>query len=134
MSSGRRESVWRHIKNPRIHNGQAKPIPFVEYVAGRQSGFCPPNSANNYLRRKNRSFNSAFHSIHEPDILSKFQGKIQDKILDGFADKLAGMTYISNSICSPTRHITKPAVSSRIMVNTEKKMSSVLADICVLSA
>jgi hypothetical protein len=34
MASGRRESVQRHIINPRIHNGKANAIPFVQYLAG----------------------------------------------------------------------------------------------------
>lgn len=41
MSSSRRFSVVRHIKN--IHNGNGLPIPFVEYLIGRRDGkYLPP--------------------------------------------------------------------------------------------
>jgi hypothetical protein len=36
MSSGRRYSVQRHVKN--IHGGQGNIVPFTEYVVGRLSG------------------------------------------------------------------------------------------------
>ena len=38
MASGRRESVQRHIDNPNKHNGNARVISFVEYLAGLASG------------------------------------------------------------------------------------------------
>jgi hypothetical protein len=38
MASGRRESVQRHINNPKKHNGNARVISFVEYLAGLASG------------------------------------------------------------------------------------------------
>ncbi|HEY7107962.1 MAG TPA: hypothetical protein VH415_00895 [Nitrososphaeraceae archaeon] len=34
MFSGRRESVMRHINNPRIHSGRALTIPFIDYISG----------------------------------------------------------------------------------------------------
>lgn len=34
MFSGRRESVMRHINNPRIHSGRALTIPLVDYISG----------------------------------------------------------------------------------------------------
>jgi hypothetical protein len=42
MYSGRRSSVERHIKNPKIHNGNATAIPFTEYLLGRREGIYPP--------------------------------------------------------------------------------------------
>lgn len=50
MSSGRRFSVERHIKN--IHGGNGKIIPFVEYLAGRRDGkFSYKNRSETYGRQ-----------------------------------------------------------------------------------
>ena len=34
MTSSRKESVMRHIVNPRIHNGRAQAVPYTDYLAG----------------------------------------------------------------------------------------------------
>lgn len=41
MASGRKESVQHHIDNPRIHNGNANVVPYVQYLAGRQEERTP---------------------------------------------------------------------------------------------
>jgi hypothetical protein len=55
MYSGRRYCVQRHIDNPKIHNGKANAIPFVEYLAGRRDGLYPPNVTPSYGSRKERT-------------------------------------------------------------------------------
>jgi uncharacterized short protein YbdD (DUF466 family) len=62
---------------------------------------------------ENRSFNSEFHGVREEDILSKFQAKIEERMLDSFADKMVGMPHTSNSISHPTQHNSKQAFRSR---------------------
>ena len=38
MISGRRESVIRHINNPRIHAGRALAVPYVEFISRFKNG------------------------------------------------------------------------------------------------
>jgi hypothetical protein len=46
MYSGRRYCVQRHINN--IHGGGGAVIPFVDYIAGRRTGWYPPGPRPSY--------------------------------------------------------------------------------------
>lgn len=48
MSSGRRYSVERHIKN--LHGGSGVAIPFEEYVIGRRNGIYIPKQVSRQAR------------------------------------------------------------------------------------
>jgi hypothetical protein len=48
MSSGRRYSVERHIKN--LHGGSGVPIPFEEYIIGRRNGIYIPKQMSRQAR------------------------------------------------------------------------------------
>ena len=48
MSSGRRYSVERHIKN--LHGGSGVPIPFEEYIIGRRNGIYIPKQISRQAR------------------------------------------------------------------------------------
>jgi len=50
MSSGRKSSVKRHIKNYNIHNGLGQVISFVEYSVGRSDGRYQPQQLSGYVR------------------------------------------------------------------------------------
>jgi hypothetical protein len=94
MASGRKESVQRHIDNPNKHNGNARVIPFVEYLAGRAAGKYPIISnpsrsrASHYIQNleDRQTKGSFFDRIHE---------KAEEKIIDKIAEKVADQTSSS---------------------------------------
>jgi hypothetical protein len=49
MYSSRKSSVKRHIQN--IHSGNANFVSFVDYLAGRKSGFYWPNLPPTYQKK-----------------------------------------------------------------------------------
>jgi hypothetical protein len=49
MYSSRKSSVKRHIQN--IHGGNANLVSFVDYLAGRKSGFYLPSLPPTYQRK-----------------------------------------------------------------------------------
>jgi hypothetical protein len=88
MNSGRKQSVIRHIRNPRIHNGHSRVIPFVEYVAGVQSGIYRP--ADSVFRQKYRDANGTLltnPSEHE-SYFDKHYRKVEEKKLEREADTI----------------------------------------------
>jgi hypothetical protein len=134
MSSGRRESVLRHIKNPHIHNGRAIPIPFVEYVARRQLGFYPPNSANNYLRRK------IGHSILNFMVYVRRTSLASSKRRLRRGCSTASPTRWWECLTPPIALVTRLSTTVNrpsdrgIITHTEEKMYLVLGDTLVLNA
>lgn len=66
MFSGRRESVVRHIMNPRIHGGHGRVISYTEYVAGIQMEIYRP--VDSFYKQRNRGANGTLLGrLCEPD-------------------------------------------------------------------
>jgi hypothetical protein len=55
MYSSRKSSVKRHIQN--IHSGNANLVSFVDYLAGRKSGFYWPVFPPTYQKKNNETNN-----------------------------------------------------------------------------
>ncbi len=91
MSSSRRESVLRHIANPRIHNGRAQAIPYTDYLAGLREGIYPPTTAHLYRMRSfaNRVPDDQFGD----SIIDKIDKKVEEKYIDTMAEKLVKPSY-----------------------------------------
>jgi hypothetical protein len=51
MYSSRKSSVKRHIQN--IHSGNANFVSFVDYLAGRKSGYYWPSMPPTYQKKNN---------------------------------------------------------------------------------
>jgi hypothetical protein len=77
-------NVQRHIDNPNKHDGNARVIPFVEYIAGRAAGKYPIISNSSRSRATHciqnledrQTKGSFFDRIHE---------KAEEKIIDRIA-------------------------------------------------
>lgn len=96
MASGRKESVQRHIDNPRIHNGNANVVPYVQYLAGLARGAYPCNIHNSFKPK-------IAHAFRNPDgqqVNASFFDRIQEKIDEKMVDKIA------EEAVSPTRTTT----------------------------
>ena len=63
MISGRRESVIRHINNPRIHAGRALAVPYVEFISRFKNG--TPFSSSAYVYR------SRIKIMHRPPMVEE---------------------------------------------------------------
>jgi hypothetical protein len=63
MISGRRESVIRHINNPRIHAGRALAVPYVEFISRFKNG--TPFSSSAYVYR------SRIKTMHRPPMVEE---------------------------------------------------------------
>jgi hypothetical protein len=94
MASGRRESVQRHINNPKKHNGNARVISFVEYLAGLASGA--------YSIVSNPSRTRAPYNVRNLEdqqtkgsFFDRIQKKVEEKILDKIAENAANQTMPS---------------------------------------
>jgi hypothetical protein len=82
MISGRKESVIRHINNPRIHVGRAIAIPYVDYISRFKNG--TPVSSSAYLNRSRIKF------MHRPPIVEEtFYDKLVKKIEEINVEKFA---------------------------------------------
>ena len=92
--SGRRESVQRHIDNPNKHNGNARVIPFVEYLAGRAAGKYPIISNPSRLRDSHYVQNLEDRQT-KGVFLDRIQKKVEEKMIDRFAEKVADQTTSS---------------------------------------
>jgi hypothetical protein len=91
MTSSRKESVMRHIANPRIHNGRAQAIPYNDYLAGLREGIYPPSTAHLY---RMRSFaNQVPDGQLEESIIDKIDKKVEEKYIDTIAEKLVKPSY-----------------------------------------
>lgn len=91
MASGRRQSVQRHIANPRIRGGNAIAVSFVEYLAGLTAGLYPrPYGIHNH--HLNARAVGAFR-VHEEQpkesFFDKIQEKVQEKMIERIAEEMA---------------------------------------------
>jgi hypothetical protein len=91
MSSSRRESVIRHIANPRIHNGRAQAIPYTDYLVGVRNGIYSPSTAHLY-RMRNFS-NQLPDNQFEESLLDRIKKKAEERFIDTVAEKLVKPTY-----------------------------------------
>jgi hypothetical protein len=58
MWSTRKFSVKRHITNQ--HSGNAFLVPYIDYLAGRQSGLYPPSSQPEFQYKEKKSNSDTF--------------------------------------------------------------------------
>jgi hypothetical protein len=88
MTSSRKESVKRHINNPRIHSGMAWIIPYTDYIAGRQNGSYPLSTAHLYrTRNKILQINNP-DKRYEEDLFDKIERKVEEKLVDRIAENM----------------------------------------------
>jgi hypothetical protein len=91
MSSSRKESVLRHIANPRIHNGRAQAIPYTDYLAGLRNGIYPPTTA--HLNRMRRFSNQVPDDQFGESLSDRIETKVEEKFIDTIAEKLVKPSY-----------------------------------------
>jgi hypothetical protein len=111
MASGRKESIQRHIDNPRIHNGNANVVPYVQYVAGLARGAYPCNIHNSFKPK----IAHAFRNPDEQRVNASFFDRIQEKIYEKMVDKIAEeavsptiTTTMATSLLPPFPNFTYP--------------------------
>lgn len=106
MASGRKESVQRHINNPKIHNGDAIAIPFVQYLA-RLAGGAGQYTLYNPFRTPDvfRLRNS-----DEQQVKGSFFDRIHEKAMEKTIDKIAErMVNHTTSLTPPFLSMQKGA-------------------------
>jgi hypothetical protein len=81
MISGRRESVVRHINNPRIHAGQALAVPYIEFISRSKNG--TPVASSAYVYRSRIKTNGS------PLVEETFYDKLAKRIEEINLEKLA---------------------------------------------
>lgn len=97
MYSGRRSSVERHIKNPKIHNGNATAILFTEYLLGRREGIYPPANRPSFGQKS-----------------KTFEEKVDEKIEDLFATRIAESSVLPSDDKIYLPHVIEAITRSRI--------------------
>jgi hypothetical protein len=85
MVSGRSESVVRHVRNPRIHGGQAAVIPFVDYIVMSKNRATVSSCAHMYRSRIDSVFRKP---IAGATFFDKVQKKIQEIKVEMIAKNL----------------------------------------------
>jgi hypothetical protein len=83
MYSSRRWSVERHILN--LHDGIGNVVPFVDYLAGRQSGFYFPKFRPTFVKK---------NATKTVTVMDTFK----DELLKGFASKAVNKALSSSPI------------------------------------
>jgi hypothetical protein len=81
MSSGRRDSVQRHVDN--VHNGSSRVIPFTEYLAGRVNGSYPPGPKPSF-GTKDKSINKKM----QEELENTFVKRVAEKCLPPASDPM----------------------------------------------
>lgn len=89
MASGRRESVQRHIINPRIHNGKANAIPFVQYLAGLAKGMYPHIIHNPFKARAGNGIRNHDEQQMKGSFFDRIQERVREKTIDKIAEDIA---------------------------------------------
>ena len=102
MISGRRESVIRHINNPRIHSGQALAVPYIEFISRSKNG--TPVSSSAYVSRSRMKTNGS--PLVEETFYDKLAKRIEEinleKLLKGLLI-LEARGYIKSSYHQDSR-------------------------------
>lgn len=91
MTSSRKESVMRHIANPRIHNGRAQAIPYTDYLAGLRDGIYSPTTAHLYRMRS--LSNQAPDEQFGESLSDRIEKKVEEKFVDTIAERLVRPSY-----------------------------------------
>jgi hypothetical protein len=129
MWSGRRESVLRHITNPRIHDGRAIPIPYLEYVAGFQNGLYGQPAAYQYFRR-NRNIHQGMTMLTERTYLDKFAEKYSEKAIEKLADNAVEFAFGQNRTLIPSQRPNQKAFSARGFYFSKKRILGMGGYVC----
>jgi hypothetical protein len=106
MASGRKESVQRHIDNPKIHDGNAHVIPFVEYLAGLASGLYSIDSNPSRTRAPYNALNLEDQQT-KGSFFDRIQNKVEEKMIDRIAENTVNQTMPSSPSLS-TPNISYP--------------------------
>jgi hypothetical protein len=101
MISGRRESVIRHINNPRIHAGQALAVPYIEFISRSKNGTPISSSAYVYRSRMKTMYGSP---LVKETFYDKLVKRIEDINLEKFAERFtnSGSTWLHQEQLPPT--------------------------------
>jgi hypothetical protein len=94
MSSGRKESVQRHIDNPRIHNGNAIVIPYELYIARLAGGAYPYNIHDSFKQKDARWVRDSYVEHANESFLDKIEVKIEEKLVDKIAQEAVYRTFL----------------------------------------
>jgi len=94
MASGRKESVRRHIDNPRIHNGNAIAIPYVLYVARLAGGAYPYKIHDSFEQKGARWVRDSYMQHANESFLDKIEVKIEEKLVDKIAQEAVYRTFL----------------------------------------
>ena len=106
MASGRKESVQRHIINPKIHSGDAIAIPFVQYLA-RLAGGAGHYKLYNPFRTPDEF---RLRNSDEQQMKGSFFDRISEKAMEKTIDKIAeGMINHTTSLTPPFLSMQKGA-------------------------
>jgi hypothetical protein len=84
MISGKRESVVRHINNPRIHAGQALAVPYIEFISRSKNG--TPVASSAYVYRSRIKTNGS--PLVEETFYDKLAKRIEEINLENLAKGL----------------------------------------------
>ena len=92
MISGRRESVVRHINNPRIHAGQALVVPYIEFISRSKNG--TPIASSAYVYRSRIKTNGS--PLVEETFYDKLAKRIEEINLEKLAERFTntGSTWL----------------------------------------
>jgi hypothetical protein len=102
MASGRRESVQRHINNPKKHNGNARVISFVEYLAGLAAGAYSIVSSPSRTRLPYNVRN-----LEDQQTKGSFFKRIQEKVEEKMIDRIVEET-VNQTMSSPPPPLSTP--------------------------
>jgi hypothetical protein len=102
MYSGRRSSVERHIKNHKIHDGNATAIPFTEYLVGRREGIYPPADRPSFGHKS-----KTFEQKVDEEIENLAVKRVAESSLLPAYDK----TYLPHTINAITRSRTRESAT-----------------------
>lgn len=111
MASGRKESVQRHIDNPRIHNGNAIVIPYVQYVASMAGGGHHYNIHDSFKPKGAHGFRGPHDQQVDGAFFDKIQKKVEEKTIDKVAEKMVSPTITATTAFSslpPLSNFTYP--------------------------
>lgn len=114
MASGRKESVERHINNPRKHNGRAIAIPFVQYIAGLVGGAYPGIIHNPLKTIAAREFRNPDDQQMKGSFFDEIQERVREKTIDKIAEEMINPTSSSSPFLSMpniTYSIQQPSFS-----------------------
>jgi hypothetical protein len=135
MYSSRRWSVERHILN--LHNGSGNVVPFVDYLAGRQSGVYLPKFRPTFVK-KNATKTVTLMDTFKNEFLKTFASNAVNKALSSspmqnhqflnfqrFGNNGAPYFYPSQSYFEPLCIIPRPEDIFGLEIYVCKKCSSI---------